>query len=63
MISPEALVIQAECVDLGGCSLLMDNWAKGLAINLLAANHGQWIYRNMRVHNTVSGLKATERKE
>ena len=28
MISSEVLVIQAECVDLGGCSLLLDNWGK-----------------------------------
>ena len=63
MISSEALVIQAECVDLGGCSLSLDNWAKGLAIKPLEATHGQWLYRNMLVHDTVSGLKAAERKE
>ena len=40
MISLEALAIQAECVDLGGCSLLLDNWVKGLAIKLLEATHG-----------------------
>ena len=55
MISSEALVIQAEYVDLGGCSLFLDNWAKGLAIKLLEATHGQWLYRNMLVHDTVSG--------
>ena len=49
MISLEALVIQAECVDLGGCSLSLDNWAKGLAIKLLEATHGQWLYINMLV--------------
>ena len=63
MISSEALATQAECVDLGGCSLLLDNWAKVLAINLLEFTHGKWIYRNMLVHDTVSGLKAGERKE
>ena len=63
MISLEALAIQAECVDLGGCSISLDNWAKGLAINLLEATHGQWLYGNMLVHNTVRGLKAAERKE
>ena len=62
MISPEALEIQAECVDLGGYSLSLDNWAKGLAINLLAI-YGQWLYRNMLVHNTVSGLEAAKSKE
>ena len=63
MISSEALIIQVECVDLGGCSLSLDNWAKGLATKLIEATHGQWLYRNMLVHDTVSGLKAAERKE
>ena len=49
MISSEALVIQAECVELGGCSLLLDNWAKGLAVKLLEATHGQWLYRNIQI--------------
>ena len=63
MISKESLAIQAECVDLGSCSLSLDNWVKGLAINLLEATHGKWPYRNMLVHDTASGLKAAERKE
>ena len=62
MILSEALVIQAECVDLGGCSLSLDNWAKVLAIKLLKATHAQWLYRNMLVHDTVSGLKAAEKE-
>ena len=63
MISSEALAIQAECVDLGGCSLSLDKWAKGLAIKLLESTHVQWLYRNILVHDTVSGLKSAERKE
>ena len=63
MILSEALEIQAECVDLGGCLLFLDNWAKGLAIKLFEATHGQWLYRNMLLHDTVSILKAAERKE
>ena len=62
MISSEALAIQAEFVDPGGCSLLLDNWAKGLAIKLLEDTHGHWLDRNMLVHDTVSGLKAAEIK-
>ena len=58
MISSEALAIQVECVDLEGCSLLLDNWAKGLVIKLLEATHVQWLYRNILVHDTVSGMKA-----
>ena len=42
---------------------MLDNWAKGLDIKLLEATHGQWLYRNMLVHDTVSVLKAAERKE
>ena len=38
-----SLVIQAECVDLDVCSISLDNWAKGLAIKLLEATHGQWL--------------------
>ena len=41
----------------------MDNWAKGLDIKLLEAIDGQWPYRNMLVHDNVSGLKAAESKE
>ena len=63
MISSEALAIQAECVELGGCLLSLDNWVKGLDIKLLEATHGQWLYRNILVHDTVSGLKAAKMKE
>ena len=42
---------------------MLDNWAKGLAIKLLEATHGQWLYRNMLVHDPVSGLKAAKSKE
>ena len=34
-----------------------------MAIKLLKATRGQWLYRNMLVHDTVSGLKAAESKE
>ena len=30
---------------------------------MVGTTYGQWIYRNMLVHNTVSGLKAEEKKE
>ena len=63
MVLSEVLPIQAECVAPGGCSLSLDNWTKGLSTKLLEVTHGQWLYRNMLVHDTVSGLKAVERKE
>ena len=32
-------------------------------IKLLGITHGQWLCRNVQVHDVVSGLKAVERKE
>ena len=32
-------------------------------MKLLEITHGQWLYRNVQVHDAVSGLKAVERKE
>ena len=63
MVSLEAMAIQSDCVALGGCKISLDNWTKGLATKLLEVTHGQWLYRNMLVHDIVSGLKAAERKE
>ena len=39
------------------------NWAKGLTIKLLEITHGQWLYRNVVVHDAVGGLKAAQRKQ
>jgi hypothetical protein len=32
-------------------------------MKLLEATHGQWIYRNLQIHDSVAGTKATLRKE
>ena len=32
-------------------------------MKLLEITHGQWLYRNVQVHDAISGLKAVERKE
>ena len=63
MVSSEVLKIQGVFVDLGNCSLSLDKWAQGLVTKLLEVTHGQWLHRNIQVHDTVSGLKAVERKE
>ena len=39
------------------------SWAKGLIISLIEITHGQWLYRNLHVRDTVTGLHATRRKE
>ena len=32
-------------------------------IKLMEITHGQWLYRNVQVHDTISGILATRRKE
>ena len=63
MVSNKAVTLQAEFVALGNCSLSLNGWVKGLVVKLLETTHGQWLYRNVQVHDTVSGWKAVERKE
>jgi hypothetical protein len=38
-------------------------WAKGMVLKLLKATHGQWIYRNVQIHNSVTGTQVTLWKE
>ena len=40
-----------------------ERWARGLIQKLLEATHGQWIYRNVQIHDSVAGTQATLRKE
>ena len=55
--------IQQDFVAAGGCNMSLENWAKGLVTRLLEATHGQWLYRNLVVHNLVGGLEAVKRKQ
>ena len=63
MVSVEILEIQSDFVDFGRCSLSLDIWNKGLVMKLLEITHGQWLYRNVQVHDMGSGLTSVERKE
>ena len=40
-----------------------ERWAKGLIVKLLEVTHGQWLYRNVQIHDSVAGTQATLRKE
>jgi hypothetical protein len=40
-----------------------EQWAQGLILKLLKATHGQWLYCSIQIHDTVSGMQATIRKE
>ena len=63
MLSEEVLSIQQDVVEVGGCSLALDKRAKGLVLNLLDVTHGQWLYRNVVVHDLVVGLEAIQRNQ
>ena len=63
MMYKEAVKIQSEWVDVGGCTLSIDNWTKRLTVKLLEVTHGQWLYFNMQVHDTMCGAEAVQRKE
>ena len=39
------------------------NWKQTLVIKLLEVTHGQWLYRNVHVHDSILGKHALERKE
>jgi hypothetical protein len=62
-VSKEAVKIQSEWVDVGSCTLSIDDWTEILTVKLLDVTHGQLLYRNMQVHDTVCGTEAVQRKE
>ena len=59
----EVTAIQKKFVAAGDCNLSMENWAKGLVAKLLEVTHGQWLYRNVVVHDLVGGFEAVKRKQ
>ncbi len=46
-----------------GTRMSTDRWAQGLIIKLLEVTHGQWIYRNIQIHDAVTGTQVTWHKE
>lgn len=48
---------------ISGSRQTIRSWASGLVIKLLEITHGQWLYRNIVVHNAMAGTLATARKE
>ena len=60
VISKEMLVIQKDYMDLRralGTPITPISWAKGLIFCLIENTHGQWLYRNLHVHDTVTGFQ------
>ena len=63
MISVEVAKMQCEMEDAGRCKLTVKACSEGLVLKLLEVTHGQWLYRNVHLHDKVSGEKAMRRKE
>ena len=40
-----------------------ERWGVELVTRLLEVTHGQWLYRNVQVHDRMTGTLATQRKE
>ena len=63
IISKETVKLQKDFADLGGYSVSLDKWAQEIVVWLLEVTHGQWLYRNMHVHDATAGTEETTRKE
>ena len=63
MVSKEMIKIQTTYYKIHGGKYTPTCWVRQLVIQLLEIIHGQWLYRNVQVHDNVSGIVATERKE
>jgi hypothetical protein len=63
MVCKEIREIQTAYTALRGTRKCAETWTEGLITKLLEATHGQWLYRNIQVHDKVAGTLATLRKE
>ena len=63
MVSKELIKIQTTYYETHGGKYTPTSWVRQLVIQLLEITHGQWLYRNVQVHDNVSGIVVTERKQ
>ena len=63
MISKEMVEIQRQFCEIVETKMTAERWAQGLITKLLEITHGQWLYRNVHVHDKVTGTLVTKRKE
>jgi hypothetical protein len=60
----EIRVIQTAYAAVNGSRTSAEMWTVELITNrLLEVTHGQWLYRNIQVHDKVAGMLATLRNE
>ena len=63
MVCKEIRMIQTTYTSLSGSRMSAERWMEELITKLLEVTHGQWLYRNIQVHDKVAGTLATLRKE
>jgi hypothetical protein len=63
MILKEMTGIQQQYYALSGSRMSPEKWSSGLITRLLKITHGQWVYWNFIVHDSVLGTIATVKKE
>ena len=63
MVSVEIKKMQQQNLQVSGSRMSIDGWMTGLIIKLLEITHGQWLYRNVMVHDNTTGTLTTKRKE
>ena len=63
MISKECAEIQQQWFQHCAAKRTIKRWTTSLITRLLEITHGQWLYRNVQVHDSVAGAKASLRKE
>ena len=62
MISKEIVKIQEEYLSQSESRLSIRKWSEGLVIKMLEITHGQWLYRNVQVHDFKTGDLASKRE-
>ena len=63
MISKKLVCMYEDFHTLTGEGITTLSWASQLVVRLLEVTHGQWIYRNVQVHDDQQGLLRTREKE
>jgi hypothetical protein len=63
MVSKEVLAIQGRTQEQGKSRISIECWCAGLVTRLLEITHGQWLYRNVHVHDALTGDLIMRRKE
>ena len=63
MISKEITCIQKSYLALSSYHISIVRWMTGLITKLLEVTHGKWLYRNVHVHDSISGTAVTHRKK